>query len=195
MKLIDNKLQSFQVAGRIPQWIAWLIAGLLFVLAWFGVGYWARTFALNEISLTEDEWTSDGILVQETSYTCVPSSIVMLLSGRGVETNTLEVATLAGTDFFGTGSGGIFKAGRYFGFSVERKYISFNELFDLDSEVLVLFRRNGERHAATIKPVRELGVVDVRDPVQGRLYFTEEDANNYFGSEKWECYIFENADD
>ena len=78
MKLIDNKLKSFQIKGRLPQSAYWIIMPLVFAIGWIGVGMWARSVALRDLKATPDQWTDDGILSEQTDYTCVPASIVML---------------------------------------------------------------------------------------------------------------------
>ncbi len=194
MKLIDNSLKSFRVAGRLPQWMVWGIAVALFFVAWSGVGIWARWSAMRELSAHTDKWSEDGVLEQETSYSCVPVSIVMLLRVAGISSTTFEVAKIAGTDIHGTAAGGIIRAGRHFGFDVERRIIGFDEFIEEGKPAIVEFRYRGIRHAALVTPVPDVGAIDVKDPVQGHLMFWKEGADDYFGSDRWVCFLFERAE-
>ncbi len=190
MKLIDNSLKSFQVKGKLPQWAVWCIALALFGLAWLSVDVWARAAAMNDLAQYTDRWNPDGTLQQETNYTCVPASIVMLLKDQGVQTTTYEVATIAGTDIRGTSGSGIIKAGEKYGFEVLNKRMDFDEFFAGNLPAIVIFRYSGIRHAAYIKAMPEFGLIEVKDPIQGLLHFYKDGAADYFGGETWNCYLF-----
>ncbi|MFH1676659.1 MAG: cysteine peptidase family C39 domain-containing protein, partial [bacterium] len=176
MSLIDNKLKSFRVAGNIPQWLVWIIAVCLFGIVWTAVGMWARSTALRDLKLTPDRWDENGVLMQETNYTCVPVSIVMLLREYGVETNTYDVALVAGTDIFGTSGAGIIRAGRHFGFDVTDKKMTFMEFTENGESGIIQFRSNKIKHAAFIKPVSGSQMIEVKDPSQGLLFFDKDGA-------------------
>ncbi|HDS30527.1 MAG TPA: hypothetical protein ENN67_05720 [Firmicutes bacterium] len=190
MKLIDNSLPSFRVPGRLPQWLVWSIAICLFIASWIGVDIWARKTAMDDLAKHTDRWDEFGILQQETSYTCVPASIVMLLKSQGIDTTTYEVAKIAGTDIRGTGSSGIIRAGRHFGFSVNTRRMNFHEFYGAGLPAIIEFRHEGINHAAFVRPVSDVRMIEVTDPIQGLLYFKKKNADEYFGSEKWRCFLF-----
>ena len=169
MKLIDNSLPSFRVTGKLPQWAYWSIAAVFFALSWFGVNGWARAYALHDLSNRVDEWSDEGVLIQETNYTCVPSSLVMLLKNREINITTLDATRVAGTSFFGTDGSGIIKAGKHYGFDVHNRKIGAEELLSLNEEVIVIFRYKGIMHAAAVAPIADMGMFDVRDSVEGRM--------------------------
>jgi len=194
MRLIDNSLKSFYIRGRLPQWAVWSIAAALFALAWLGVSVWARAAALRDLAQHTDHWNPDGILQQETNYTCVPASIVMLLKDHGVDTTTLEVATISGTDVRGTSGGGIVETGRHFGFNVSHEFLDFDEFLSRGRPAVVVFRYNGIRHAAYVWPILSLGLIEVKDPVQGLLHFQKDGASEYFGRDRWDCYLFSRSE-
>ncbi|HEX9744690.1 MAG TPA: cysteine peptidase family C39 domain-containing protein [bacterium] len=194
MKLIDNDLKSFSVKGTLPQWAYWVIAAVFFAIAWTGVNMWARAFAMDQLSRLPDNWISEDILIQDTNYSCVPASMVMLLKSRGINTSTYEVARVSGTSFFGTGADGIIRGGRYFGFRVEKKKLGFEDVIAMDDELLVIFRYEGILHAAAVEPHRDFNTVYVRDSVEGLLVYDKEQAEDYFGSDKWTCYTFSPLD-
>ena len=191
MKLIDNNLKSFQVTGRLPQWAIWLIAVALFGLTWLGVGVWARAAAMRDLATHTDHWDDSGILQQETNYTCVPASIVMLLKDAGIDSTTYEAATVAGTDIRGTDGGGIIQAGEHFGFDVIHERMDFDEFMARGLPAIVILKYNGIPHAAYVLPIEEMGAVEVKDPIQGLLHFYKDGADEYFGMERWDVYLFE----
>ncbi len=191
MKLIDNSLKSFYVKGKLPQWAIWMIGVALFAAAWFGVAVWARASALNALSKHIDNWDDSGILEQETSYTCVPASIVMLLKDHGIDTTTYEIAVISGTDTRGTGGNGIIKTGEHFRFNVTHEHLAFDEFFERGLPAIVIFRYKGIRHAAYVSPMPDVGYIEVKDSIQGLLHFKKEGADDYFGGEKWDVYLFE----
>jgi hypothetical protein len=101
------------------------------------------------------------------------------------------VAKVAGTDIRGTSATGIVKAGEHFGFKVEHRVMGFNEFFNTNLPTIIEFRYNGIKHAAFAQVWPEQNVIEVKDPVQGLLYFNKETADEYFGSEEWQCFLFE----
>ena len=191
MRLLDNNLKSFQVVGKLPQWAYWVVGGILFYAAWTGVGIWARWSALNQLRDSKDSWTSDGILEQATDFTCVPSSIVMLLRDEGINTTTYEVAIVADTDIRGTDGSGIVKAAGHFGFHTRKSKLTFDQFMSSNLPGILIFRRHGTKHAAYILPSVDPGLMMAKDPVDGILYFSKDDANEWFGSDMWEVYLFE----
>lgn len=191
MSIVDNSLKSFYVKGKYPQWIAWSVAVFLFAGAWMGVGAVARSSAMRDLRLHQDQWTEDGILVQPTDYSCVPAAIVMLLTEQGFKPSLLEIAEITGTDLRGTNPWGISKAGNFYGFDVIHKRMTFEEFMASGSPAIAVFRYKGIRHAAYISQIREYNILRVKDPVQGLLHFEEDGANEYFDGDLWDCYIFE----
>jgi len=192
--LIDNKLKSFQVRGKLPQWAIWLIAVALFTLAWTGVGIWSRHTALTDLAKHTDSWEEGGVLFQPTDYSCVPASVAMLLRDFGIDITLLESATYCGTDTFGTSGSGIKRTGRRFGFDVTRVKMEFDEFLQDGRPGIILFRKGGTPHAAYIKPLVDEGLIEMKDPVQGLLWFEKLYADEYFGSERWEIYLFDKPD-
>jgi len=190
MKLIDNNLKSFYVNGRLPQWAIWSFAAVLFCLAWYIVAIWARHAALAELSKYTDTWDDAGILEQETNYTCVPASMVMLLKDQGIDTTTYDAAVATGTDIRGTGGSGIIRAGKQFGFTVEHVHIGFYEFKDRGLPGIVIFRSKGIRHAAYVLPLTDVGYIQVKDPVQGLLHFGKGGADEYFEKSTWDVFLF-----
>jgi hypothetical protein len=191
MKLIDNSLKSFQVKGRLPQWAYWLIGVIVFASGWYGVGRWARWVALNDLASNQDHWSADGVLEQDTDYTCVPASIVMLLKDKGIDTTTYDVAVVAGTDIFGTDGSGIIEAARHFGLHARREMMTFDDFMSAGLPGILEFRYKGTKHAAYILPVPQLDMMQMKDPVDGLLYFDKPTAAEHFGSDRWEVYLFE----
>jgi hypothetical protein len=56
---------------------------------------------------------------------------------------------------------------------------------------VVEFRYKGIKHAAFVRPVPEAEVIRIKDPVQGLLLLWKDGAEEYFGSERWVCFLFE----
>jgi len=191
MKLIDNNLKSFYVKGRLPQWAIWLIAALLFCLAWLAVSVLSRQAALTELAKHTDNWDDSGILEQETPYTCVPAAMTMLLEEQGIDTTTYEMAVCTGTDTRGTDGGGVIRGGRQFGFNVEHVKLGFDEFMERGLPGIIIFRYKGIRHAAYILPMNDVGYIQVKDSIQGLLNFEKDGADNYFKSPEWDVYLFE----
>lgn len=190
MKLIDNNLRSFYVKGKLPQWASWLIGIALFSLAWFAVSVWARHAALVDLAKYTDNWTPDGILQQETNYSCVPAALVMLLDDEGIDTTTLDVAGFAGTDIRGTSGGGVIKVGDRFGFDVIHQRMTFDKFLSQDLPAIIIFKYNGIRHAAYITRLTDLNLIRVKDSIQGLLIFQKDEADDYFEAENWDLYLF-----
>jgi len=190
MKLIDNNLRSFYVKGKLPQWAIWLFAAVLFCIAWYLVSVCARAAALAELKKHTDHWDDSGILNQETSYTCVPASMTMLMKDQGIDTTTYDMAVATGTDIRGTDGGGIVRGGREYGFEVEHIKLGFDEFMERDLPGIVIFSYKKIRHAAYILPMRDVGYIQVKDSIQGLLHFEKDGANDYFESEEWDVYLF-----
>jgi hypothetical protein len=191
VKIVNNKLKSFQIVGVLPQWAYWLIGGFLFWIAWTGVAIWARQSALNQLKDMRDNWVEDGTLQQSTDFSCVPTSIVMLLKDENINTTVYDVALVSDTDVRGTDGAGIVKAAEYFGFHTKKSRLTFEQFMGSNLPGILIFRRHGDKHAAYILPNVDPNTLEVKDPVDGLLYFTKAEAEDWFGSKEWEVYLFE----
>jgi hypothetical protein len=189
--LINNNLKSFQVPGRLPQWAYWVVAAVLFGIVWQCVGLWARWAALNDLKDRVDIWNQDGTLQQQTNYTCVPSAIVMLLKDYGIDTTTYDIAVISDTDIRGTSGSGIIATAKHFGFVPPyREILTFDEFVAKQTPALIIFRRHGVRHAAYLKLTPDPLIIEVKDSVDGLLMFDISMANDWFGADKWDIYLF-----
>jgi ABC-type bacteriocin/lantibiotic exporter with double-glycine peptidase domain len=169
----------------------WLIGIVLFWIAWTGVAIWARQAALEQLKGMKDNWVADGTLQQGTNFTCVPTSIVMLLKDENINTTTYDVAVVSDTDIRGTDGSGIVKAAEYFGFHTKKSKLTFEQFMDSNLPGILIFRRHGTRHAAYILPNVDPNMIQVKDPVDGLLFFSKAEAEDWFGSNEWEVYLFE----
>jgi hypothetical protein len=188
--LVTRRYSSFKIAGKLPQWAYWIIALAVFAVGWFGVGLWARHIAIRDLSASNDVWSPDGVLVEETDYTCVPASIVMLLKDYGYVTTTYKVALTAGTDIFGTSGSGIIKVAHEYGFSVKRTKMGFDEFLAQYSPGIIEFRVKGGKHAAYIMPITGSDQMKMMDPVDGLMFLSKSDAESHFNSTSWDTYLF-----
>ena len=113
------------------------------------------------------------------------------MKDAGIDSTTYDVALVAGTDIFGTDEKGIVRAGKRYGFNVTRKVMSFDDFIQARLPAILEFRYKGTKHAAYIKPGKVRRVMVVKDPVDGLLLFDKSGAEEHFGGDKWEIFLFE----
>jgi ABC-type bacteriocin/lantibiotic exporter with double-glycine peptidase domain len=145
---------------------------------------------LRDLKQYQDIWTREGILNQPTDYSCVPAAITMLLTEQGFSPTLYEIAEMSGTDTRGTSGSGIIKSGKNYGFDVIHRRLTFDEFMGIGLPGIIMFKHQGLKHAAYISVVREFNLLRVKDSVQGLLHFERDGANEYFGGEIWDCYLF-----
>ncbi len=166
----------------------------LFAVVWFGWGAVSRSIALRNIP-SVDFIGENGLIEQDTSYTCVPAALTMFLRDKGIDTTQYEVAVLAGTDLSGTDDRGIRRAMRHFGFETAIKRMDFDEIYDYGEPLVMEERFSGILHVSYIRPGHNpfLKAVEILDPIDGYLVFTGNGFYEYYGEpgSKKKCFLFE----
>lgn len=181
------KHKTFVIAGQTKQWQIWLILIILLVGVYYGTGYFARYQALNDPRLAEDVIDHNGVVLQTTGYSCGPASLKMLLHDYGIEVSQLEMVKAAYTGIFGTYASAMPTVGKKYGFDVETKYLSFDEIIDLN---VTMIMEEGA-HVVYLAPDLAGRLIHTKDPMMGLTVMTKETFYNYFEStEKKKCYIF-----
>jgi len=190
MKIRPTKRARSQAPGKIPGWIPLVLVALFFVLVWVGTRLAVRGYVVWAIDRQGANWDSDGVLIQNTRFSCVPCSIVMLLKDQGVDAGAGEVAWISGTDTKGTSPEGIKTVGNYYGFIVEAKKMGFAELMEKNLPAVVEFTWEGTLHAVFVRPDRKNQYLVVKNPSRGLTFVYENGARQYFGSDTWDVFLF-----
>ncbi len=190
MKIKSTRRPASRASGKIPGWIPLLLVALFFVLVWVGTRLAVRGYVVWTIDRQGANWDSDGVLVQNTRFSCVPCSIVMLLKDRGVDAGAGEVAWISGTDTKGTSPEGIKTVGNYYGFIVDEKKMGFAELMEKNLPAVVEYTWEGTLHAVYVRPDRKNQYLVVKNPARGLTYVYENGAGQYFGSDTWDVFLF-----
>jgi predicted double-glycine peptidase len=190
-KITFDKYGRIKKIFGLPAWANLLIFSVAFAGVYYATRTWLRVYAVNQVLIQDDKWSKDGVLMQTTRFTCVPASIVMLLKDQGIDSDTYEIVTLTKTNTEGTDPAEILAVGKHFGFSVITERMDFNRFMKRNLPAVVTFTWQNEFHAVYVRPDKEHNVLDVKDPSMGRLYFKEDQVKDYFGSDEWDCYLFE----
>jgi len=190
-RLVVDKKGRFKKVFGLPAWVALLLALIVFGLFFGLTRGWLRFSAVNQVLLQNEQWNSDGVLMQGTRFTCVPASLVMLLRDQGIYTTTLDVMEIAGTNTEGTDCSQIPKVADAFGFRVRQERLGFDALMSTDLPAIATFTYEGEFHAVYARPDRRHGWLVVKDPSVGLSTIDKNNMSEYFGVEELDCYLFE----
>jgi hypothetical protein len=185
-----DKRGRFKRSLKLHPLLVALIVLAVFVSVYFLSRESLRVWAFNRVMYQTDQWDKDGVLMQGTTFTCVPASVVMLLRDQGIFSSTLDVMGMCDTNTEGTDPASIPAIGENFGFTVTKRTLGFDDLMALNLPVVAMLTYRDMYHAVYVKPDQEKGWLDVKDPSMGRLYIAKNQAEEYFGSDKWECYVF-----
>ena len=191
---MSPKLKISRRVRREKKISPWVPLGLIVIfglVVWGGMRFGQRAMAVYDIWRKPMVWDADGILMQNTKWSCVPCSIVMILDDEGIESTTAEIAWISGTDLTGTASEGIIMAGNYYGFDVIETKMGFDELMDADTPAIVFFPWENYLHAVYVRPDRENNWLEVKNPAMGLYYTNKELVMNHFGSDYWDVFLFE----
>ncbi|HEX9745455.1 MAG TPA: cysteine peptidase family C39 domain-containing protein [bacterium] len=192
LKPTSFKIKSVKNIHPIVPIIILAIFGLLI---YGGARFGIRAWAVYHIWDKPMNWDDDGVLIQATKYACVPTCIVMFLKDQGIETTVAEIAWISSTDNTGTSSEGIQTAANYYGFSVSKKHMNYEELMDENLPALVFFTWEDFLHAVYVIPNPEDGTLVIKNPAMGYHVINEELVMNYFGIDHWDCFLLEKNPD
>ena len=188
--VFDKHGRARKILG-LPPFLAFLLAVLVFAGILLLTRYWLRFYAVNTVLLQNENWNDDGVLMQSNRFTCVPASLVMLLKDSGIRTTMLEITEMSGTNTEGTDPDDIIGIGRHFGFDVRKQMLDVDGLMRADLPAIVTFTWENSLHAVYVKPDHRNGWLIVKDPSMGLLHVNNENALEYFGSDKVDAYLFD----
>ncbi len=162
--------KTFHLYGNHKRWQVAIAAALLFLAGWFGWSGVSRALALRNIPAF-DTIDQDGVILQDTSYTCAPAALAMFFHDAGVNTSQREIAIIAGTDLSGTSDRGIRKAAEYFGYTLTIKKMDFQEIYNYAQPLILEERHGGILHVSYIRksdyPYAK--ALEILDPIDGYL--------------------------
>ena len=191
IKAKKPRFRTFHLYEDIPRWKVALAAVSLFLLGWYGWESISRYLALQYIPET-DFPDKNGIISQDTTFTCVPAAMAMFFLDEEIETTQYEIARLAGTNMSGTSDRGIRKAAKYFGYKVAIRDLSYGEIMRYARPLIIKERHEGTLHVTYVRPKTALGAMELLDPIDGYLVVRERGFYEYFGKpgSRKKCYLF-----
>lgn len=203
-RLIDNRLTTFKIVSRYPQWMLWPLIALFLICVLAAVEQYLHYYTLTQVIPAETEVDANGVVKQSTDFTCVPASLTTLLRHQGIEADQREVTGHLGTTIFGTYPWMISRAGKRYGFQMSLERLDFEELYRSPDPLLLHNKFSEGLHVSYIPPGRlpaEIeanifgGVISpllpVMDPVDGLVLMDESGFAEYFdGAEPKSVYRF-----
>jgi len=176
---------------KIPSWVPIAIILFIFLVIVGITRYGVRGFAAYNIYARGEERDRENVLLQKTRYSCVPCSLVMLLEDQNIDVSAAEIAWISGTDLYGTNPEGIVAVGNAYGFDVVEAEMNFDELMDANKPAILYFNWSGNLHAVYVKPDRRNNYLIVKNPAMGLTRVYKNGVWEYFGSDRWNVYLFE----
>ncbi|HYE79159.1 MAG TPA: hypothetical protein VEI97_14345 [bacterium] len=194
-RLIDNRLTTFKIESRLPQWVVWpLVLGFL-GLVLFAVEQYLHHYTITQVVPEITEVDHFGVVKQSTDFTCVPAALTTLLRHQGVAAEQREVTDRLGTTIFGTYPWMIPKVGRSYGFRITREKLGFHDLYRCEDPLLLYNHFNEGLHVSYVPPGRlppdvattvfaglTAPLLPVMDPVDGLVLMDEVGFAGYFDS-------------
>lgn len=127
--------------------------------------------------------TEDGIILQSTSSTCVPTSAANIARILGVKTDEAALAERFGTTKEGTSAGQVIQGMKTVGVRVQKRHQSDLDITQVKSPAILLYEFN--IHAVAFIGIKE-GKVEIWDPGVGRVLMTTEQLKG-----RWSGYALE----
>jgi uncharacterized protein len=117
-----------------------------------------------------------GIIMQSTSYNCGPAALATVLNNLGINATEQELASLAGTDKFGTTMYGLVQAAQSKGLKARGMRLSQDKLKKND---IVVLNIGGVTHYSIVKEVTNESV-KLMDPSLGNIKMSKEEFNKFY---------------
>lgn len=189
----QNKKQykTFVVHGLKNQKKIWIGAIIMLIAIFWGSQVVFHIAALQDLKDRPDIIDHNDVILQQTQYACGPASLAMLLRDHEMDVTVYEMAKAAHTGVFGTWSQSIPRAGRQYGFKVEMKMLTFDEIIDTNLPMII----EEQEHVVYAVPDLASRLLHVKDPSEGLSILSKEAFYLYFTErEKKKCYVFSKRD-
>ena len=190
-RLVLDKKGRLKRVAVTPAIVVLILMAVIFAGVFFLTRKSLRFYAINKVLFQQDQWNKDGVLMQETRFTCVPASLVMLLKDKGITTDTFDITQLAGTNTEGTDCSVIPSIGEHFGFHVREETIGYDAIMAENLPSILTFTWQNMFHAVYAKPDKEHGWLEVKDPSVGLSTIDKKNWKEYFGTDEVDCFLFE----